>query len=266
MILDEIVLATRMRLVAEMEQTNITKYQDEVEQILKEEDTSCLYPFEEALRAPGVSLICEVKKASPSKGLIAKEFEYKKIAAQYEDAGASAISVLTEPDFFQGKLSYLKEIHEIVKIPLLRKDFIVSPYQIYQAKANGASCVLLICSILSQERLTEYIKLCDSIHLSALVEIHDEEEAKRAIQAGARIVGVNNRNLKDFTVDIQNSLRLRHLIPEEILFVAESGITTSSDLLQLYEAKVNGALIGETMMRCEDKADMVRYLLHEIRL
>lgn len=265
MILDEIVLATRMRVVAELEQIPLKDYERQVEQILQSETSVGIYPFEEAIRKPFVRLICEVKKASPSKGVIVNEFDYRRIALDYEEAGASAISVLTEPKFFQGNIQYLKEIHETVQIPLLRKDFILSPYQIYQAKANGASCVLLICAILSPTKLKEYIKLCDSLHLSALVEIHDEEEAKIALSAGARIVGVNNRNLKDFTVDIQNSLRLRQRIPKEILFVAESGIKTSEDIKRLSEADVNAALIGETMMRCEDKKAEIAYLLSELQ-
>lgn len=265
MILDEIVLATRMRVVAEIERIPLKDYERQVELILQSETSVGIAPFEEALREPLISLICEVKKASPSKGVIVNEFDYKRIALDYEEAGASAISVLTEPKFFQGSVQYLKEIYETVQIPLLRKDFILSPYQIYQAKANGASCVLLICAILSPKKLEEYIKLCESLHLSALVEIHDEEEAKIALAAGARIVGVNNRNLKDFTVDIQNSLRLRQRIPKEILFVAESGIKTPTDIRRLSEADVNAVLIGETMMRCEDKKKEIAYLLSELQ-
>lgn len=263
MILDEIVAATKIRVAKEKEQKSQEQYMKQVIE-LEKEMTECGFPFEQALKEPGISLICEVKKASPSKGVIAEDFDYKKIATEYEEAGASAISVLTEPSFFQGDLRYLEEISRTVQIPLLRKDFILEPYQIYQAKVMGASCILLICSILTKEQLTEYIKICDSIHLSALVEIHDETEAVMAISAGARIVGVNNRNLKDFTVDINNSLRLRHKIPKDILFVAESGIKTSADMKRLHLTGVDAVLIGETMMRSKDKLGEIEYLKSEI--
>lgn len=217
-------------------------------------------PFKEALQKDGIHLICEVKKASPSKGLIAKEFDYLRIAKEYEAAGASAISVLTEPTFFLGRDTYLKEIHEHVKIPILRKDFVIDSYQIYEAKILGASCVLLICAILSQEQLREYLAVCKQIHLSALVEVHNEDELEVALECGAAIIGVNNRNLKDFTVDITNSIRVRRKVPKDILFVAESGIETKHDIRDLYEAEVNGVLIGETLMRSENKVALIKEL------
>lgn len=261
MILDQIVAATKVRL--EKEKALISK-EEYIEQITKRKNEIPDFFMEKTLKKEGIHFICEVKKASPSKGVIAQEFDYLQIAKDYEAAGASAISVLTEPDFFQGDIRYLNEICKNVKIPLLRKDFIIDSYQIYQAKANGASCVLLICAILSETQLKEYITICDSLGLSALVEIHDEEEAKMAIAAGARIVGVNNRNLKDFTVDINNSLRLRSKIKDDILFVAESGIKTAQDIKQLYDAHVNGVLIGETMMKSTNKKKMICELRGEI--
>lgn len=209
--------------------------------------------FEEALKKEGVSFICEVKKASPSKGVIAEHFPYVEIAREYELAGADCLSVLTEPKYFMGSDRYLSEIREAVKLPILRKDFIVDIYQIYQAKIIGANAVLLICALLNEDFMKECIKICDELGLTALVEAHDEEEIRRAVQAGARVIGVNNRNLKDFTVDIHNSTKLREFAPEGIVFVAESGIRTREDVAAFEENKVNAVLVGEALMRAEDK-------------
>ncbi|MCI8639073.1 MAG: indole-3-glycerol phosphate synthase TrpC [Coprococcus sp.] len=211
------------------------------------------FPFEKALQGEGMHYICEVKKASPSKGVIAEEFPYLEIAKEYEAAGASAISCLTEPKHFLGKNEYLKEMVEEIKIPVLRKDFTIDEYMIYEAKVLGASAVLLICALLDTETLRRYIGICDRLGLSALVEAHDEKEMASAVHAGARVIGVNNRDLKDFTVDIENSIRLRKLAPKEVIFVAESGIKTSMDIERLRQADVNGVLIGETLMRRPDK-------------
>lgn len=215
------------------------------------------FPFENALREGDISFICECKKASPSKGLIAEDFPYLAIAKAYEAAGASCISVLTEPKWFLGSDRYLKEITEAVSIPCIRKDFTVDEYMIYEAKLLGASAILLICALLPEETLRQYIEICDSLGLSALVEAHDEAEIAFAIRAGARIIGVNNRNLKDFTVDVHNSQRLRSLVPESVLFVAESGIRTAADVDVLRHANVNAVLIGETLMRAADKKAML---------
>lgn len=236
------------------------KKQKTLEQVKKEAlamkcDTG--FPFEKALSGEDIGFICECKKASPSKGLIAEEFPYVEIAKAYEQAGAACISVLTEPKWFLGKDAYLKEITENVKIPCIRKDFVVDEYMIYEAKTLGASAVLLICAILPEETIRQYIEICDILGLSALVEAHDEEEIGMAVRAGARIIGVNNRNLKDFTVDIHNSERLRKLAPKEVLFVAESGIKTAADIAVLREANVNGVLIGETLMRSPNKKQML---------
>ena len=215
------------------------------------------FPVERALSSGDISFICEVKKASPSKGIIAEEFPYLKIAKEYEEAGAACISVLTEPSRFLGSDTYLKEIAETVHIPVLRKDFTIDAYQIYQAKVLGASMVLLICALLDEATIREYIGICDSLGLSALVEAHDEAEIDMAVRAGARIIGVNNRNLKNFTVDVHNSERLRKLVPQNIFFIAESGIRTQDDIRVLHEAGVNGVLIGETLMRSDDKKAML---------
>ena len=194
-------------------------------------ETETGFPFEKALAKEGLSFICEVKKASPSKGIIAEDFPYLDIAREYEAAGADAISCLTEPKYFLGRDSYLKEIAETVKIPVLRKDFVVEEYQIYEAKVLGAGAVLLICALIEPELLRRYIQVCDTLGLSALVEAHDEKEISHAVWAGARVIGVNNRNLKDFSVDVGNSTKLRALAPKEVLFVAESGIRDLRTLL-----------------------------------
>lgn len=220
------------------------------------------FEFEKALMKDELSFICEVKKASPSKGVIAEDFPYLDIAKEYEKAGASAISCLTEPKWFMGKDEYLKEIASAVSIPVLRKDFTVCEYQIYEAKLLGASAVLLICALLDTETIKKYIGICDSLGLSALVEAHDENEVKSALEAGARIIGVNNRNLKDFTVDVNNSTKYRAMIPSNVAFVSESGIQTHDDIKILLDNKTNAVLIGETFMRAEDKAKMLKELLY----
>ena len=218
------------------------------------------FPFEKALSRKDVSFICEVKRASPSKGLIDPDFPYLDIAREYEAAGAAAISVLTEPKWFMGSDRYLKEISSQVSIPCLRKDFVVDEYMIYEAKVLGASAVLLICSILDEERLRYYIKTADSLGLSALVEAHTASEIQMAVGCGARVIGVNNRNLRDFTVDVGNSVMLRRLVPPDILFVGESGISGPEDVEALRRADVDGALVGESMMRADDKKEMLRFL------
>lgn len=216
--------------------------------------------FETALRRPGLSFICECKKASPSKGLIAPEFPYLDIAKDYEAAGADAISVLTEPKWFLGADEYLSVIARAVSLPCLRKDFTVDEYMIYEAKALGASAVLLICAISTPAQLRDWLALCDTLGLSALVEAHDEAEVRMALDAGARIIGVNNRNLKDFSVDPDNSRRLRKLIPPEVLFVSESGVKTAEDVKALEDLGADGALIGETLMRAPDRREKLREL------
>ena len=211
------------------------------------------FSFEKALKKDDIAFICECKKASPSKGVIAENFPYLQIAKDYETAGADCISVLTEPKWFLGSDEYLKEIANTVSIPCLRKDFTVDEYMIYQAKLLGASAVLLICAILSESQLKEYIAVCEMLGLSALVEVHDESEIQTALQAGAKIIGVNNRNLKDFSVDTQNSGNLRKLVPNDIIFVSESGVKTSEDVQTLRNIGANAVLIGETLMRAENK-------------
>lgn len=211
------------------------------------------FSFEKALQKPEMSFICECKKASPSKGLIAPDFPYLQIARDYEVAGADCISVLTEPKWFLGSDAYLKEIAGQVSIPCLRKDFTVDEYMIYEARVLGASAVLLICSILNGEQIKAYINICDELGLSALVEAHDEKEVQTALNAGARVIGINNRNLKDFSVNTDNSRKLRELIPRNVLFVSESGVSTAKDVSKLREIGADAVLIGETLMRAAEK-------------
>lgn len=218
------------------------------------------FVFEHALRKPELSFICECKKASPSKGIIAEHFPYLKIAQEYEQAGADCISVLTEPKYFLGDDSYLQEIAQAVSVPCLRKDFVVAPYMLYEARVLGAAAILLICSLLTEKELAEYLAICESLGMSALVEVHNAAEVSMAIHAGARIIGVNNRNLSDFSVDMANSNRLRELVPPEILFVAESGIKTAADIQTMREIGADAVLIGELLMRADNRSAMLAEL------
>lgn len=256
MILDEIAAYTKKRIEYEKSKLPMT----EIRAQAKDLNADTGYLFEKALAKPSISFICEAKKTSPSKGIIAEDFPYVRIAKEYEAAGADAMSVLTEPKWFMGKDEYLKEIRKEITIPIIRKDFTVDEYMIYQAKLMGADAVLLICAILSDTQLQEYYGIADELGLSALIETHDGEEVQRALKAKARIIGVNNRNLKDFTVDIENSVRLRNMVPEDILFVSESGMKTRSDIARLEENGTNAVLIGETFMRSPDKAAMLKEL------
>lgn len=249
MILEEIAARTVQRVVEEKAAVPLSEMKKRAEAL----DANTGFPFRKALSGDEISFICEVKRASPSKGLIAPDFPYLDIARDYERAGASAISCLTEPFWFKGRDEYLAEISNAVKIPVLRKDFTVDEYMIYQAKTLGASAVLLICSILSKEQLSEYLGIAHSLGLSALVEAHDEDEVRIALSVGAGIIGVNNRDLRTFTVDINNSARLRKLVPPEVLFVSESGIKTAADIEALRSNGTNAVLIGETLMRSPDK-------------
>ena len=212
------------------------------------------FEFEKALNKPNdIAFICEVKKASPSKGIIAKDFPYIQIAKEYQQVGADCISVLTEPDYFKGDIKYLKEINQVVSIPTIRKDFTIDEYMIYEAHIVGATAVLLICSLLDTSTIKKYISICDTLGLTALVEAHDSNEVKSALDSGARVIGVNNRNLKDFTVDTGNSRRMRELVPQNIIFVSESGVKNADDIKLLHESGVDAVLIGETLMRASDK-------------
>ena len=252
MILEKIAEKTRERVEENKRKISLEQYRS-----MALERKSTGVGFAKALREPGIGFICEVKKASPSKGIIAPHFPYLEIARDYEAAGANAISVLTEPYFFQGSNEYLSRIREAVSIPLLRKDFTVDEYMIYEAKAIGADAILLICTLLSDKQLGEYLELAHSLGLDALVEAHDEREIEMALGGGADIIGVNNRNLKDFTVDIGNSLRLRSLVPGNVLFVSESGMKTREDIARLQENGTDAVLIGEALMRSADKRAML---------
>ena len=256
MILDKIIEATKIRVAQEKQ----VESPDSVKAAALALPSDIGFPFEAALRQQDFNFICEVKKASPSKGIIAEHFPYLEIAKEYEVAGAAAISVLTEPDFFKGDKKYLQEIASTVKIPVLRKDFIIDEYQIYQAKVWGASAILLICACLDVPTLTKFRELADSLGLSSLVEAHDEHEVQMAIDCGARIIGVNNRNLKDFTVDVQNSVRLRNLVQDDVIFVSESGLETPEDIQVLRDNNIGVALMGETFMRSPNKVEKLAYL------
>ncbi len=218
-----------------------------------ERDGTFRYPFQRALQVPDLSFICEVKKASPSKGVIAEDFPYTQIAREYDYAGAAAISCLTEPKWFLGRDEYLSEIVQEVSIPVLRKDFVVDEYMIYQAKVLGAAAVLLICAILEDDQLARYGSLANDLGMSALVEAHDAEEIERALAAGASIIGVNNRDLSDFSVDFENARALRELVPPGVLYVAESGVKNTEDVVSVVQMGADAVLIGEALMRVEDK-------------
>lgn len=267
-ILNEIAEYTKLRIDEEKKLIPLTEVRSLAETLAgnvtalgAESTDNKSFLFEKSIRdEKTTSFICECKKASPSKGLIAEHFPYVDIAKEYEAAGATAISVLTEPKWFLGSDRYLEEISQTVSIPCLRKDFTIDPYMIYQAKNFGAGCVLLICALLETEKLKEYISIADSLGLSQIVEAHDEKEIESAMEAGARIIGVNNRNLKDFSVNINNSGRLRAMVPESTLFVAESGIKTREDVASLEKIGVNAVLIGETLMKASDKKSMLAEL------
>jgi indole-3-glycerol phosphate synthase len=255
-ILDQLAAHTRERVAADRRKVP--------EEALREQ-CAALGPgsgdqFTQALKKPGLSFICEVKKASPSKGIIAEEFPYVRIAQEYEAAGADAISCLTEPKWFLGSDRIFQEIRQAVGTPMLRKDFTVSTYQIYQARTMGANAVLLICAILDRRELETYLALSRELGLAALTEAHDEAEIEKAVGCGAEIIGVNNRNLKDFSVDFDNAARLRDRIPAGCVYVAESGVKTPADVERLQQIGADAALVGETLMRANDPAEMLRFL------
>lgn len=256
MILDDITAAVAKRIEQDKQRIPPEEMKRRAADVKEKKD----FPFERALSHPGISFICEVKRASPSKGLIAAQFPYMDIAREYEAAGAAAISVLTERDYFQGSGQYLQHIAAAVATPVIRKDFILDAYQIYEARVWGASAILLICAILEDERLVSFFHIADSLGLSVLVEAHDAGEIQRAVRCGARVIGVNNRNLKNFTVSLDTSCRLRPLVPKECLFVAESGIRTAADVSCLQDNGVDAVLIGETLMRSPDKKAMLHTL------
>lgn len=258
MILDEIAAKTKERVTGCKEQIPFEEMKAKALAIVEKETENgtrpyTVFPFRDNLAKPGISFICEVKKASPSKGLIAPDFPYLDIAKEYKAAGAVAISCLTEPFYFQGSDQYLWEIASEVDIPVLRKDFVIDDYMILQAAAYGAAAVLLICALLDDTQLREYREMAEDLGMDALVEAHDAQEVERALKSGARIIGVNNRDLKTFEVDMENSIRLRKLAPENVIFVSESGIRTADDIKKLHDNQIEAVLIGETLMRSKDK-------------
>ena len=214
--------------------------------------------FYDAVQKPGLSFICEVKKASPSKGIIDPVFDYIGIVREYEAAGADAVSCLTEPKWFMGSDEIFRKIRSVISLPMLRKDFVVDEYQLYQAKLLGADCILLICALLDEKTIRRYLGICEELGLAALVETHDDAEIRSAVNAGARMIGVNNRNLKDFSVDLDNAGRLREQIPQDRLYVAESGVSTCEDAAKLRQAGADAILVGEAMMRSADKRSFLK--------
>lgn len=222
--------------------------------------------FAAALAQPGVGLIGELKKASPSKGLLRTDFAPVALAEVYAANGARAMSILTDEPFFQGSLAYLQAVRQaeadetLGPLPLLRKDFVIDPYQVWEARAWGADAILLIVAILDDRELTELRELAEGLGMTALVEVHDEVETRRAVATGARVVGVNNRDLRDFTVDIHTTLRLRPLVPTDTILVAESGIHTAADVAMLERGGVDAILVGEALMTAPDMAAKVREL------
>ena len=261
-ILDQLAEKTRERIAEQKKQISPEKMHELAD---KKAAESGVPSFLNALKKPGMSFICEVKKASPSKGLIAPDFPYLQIAKEYEAAGADAISCLTEPHWFLGSDEYLKEITAAVNIPVLRKDFTIDEYMVDQARVFGASAVLLICAILTPDEIKRYKARTEELGMNALIEAHNAEEIRAAISCGAKIIGVNNRNLKDFTVDTENTKRLIDLIPPETVFVSESGIKTASDVAQIAGLGADAVLIGETLMRAEDKKEKLSELKQEIK-
>lgn len=252
-ILEEIATKTRTRVEEYKKTVSLEEMKNKALAIINKED----FVFEKALKEDGVHFICEVKKASPSKGVIAENFPYLDIAKEYESVGATAISCLTEPYYFLGQDTYLEEITNTVSIPVLRKDFFVDPYMVYQAKVLGASAILLICALLSDEELKEYFAIAEELGLSAIFEAHTLDEVKRALSCGARVIGVNNRNLKTFQVDLNHSIELYKSVPNDIIFIAESGIKTKRDMEKLFNNNIRSVLIGETLMRAENKKEML---------
>ncbi len=233
---------------------------EELKELCRNIESNTENKFTSVLKKSEMSFICEIKKASPSKGIISEEFDYLSIAKDYEDAGADSISCLTEPKWFLGSDEIFKEIRKEVSIPMLRKDFTIDEYQIYQGKLIGANAILLICGILDTATINKYLDICEQLNIAALVEAHDEKEIDSAISAGAKIIGVNNRNLKDFSMNFSNTERLREKVPPEILFISESGIKTPEDISYLRSIAVDGVLIGETLMRSENKREMLRFI------
>ncbi len=260
-ILDELAAFARERVAADKDRISL----NEMRSLASAAGPAAGQAFYDAVARPGMSFICEVKKASPSKGLIDPEFDYKRIAREYEAAGADCISCLTEPKWFLGSDDIFREIREIVRTPMIRKDFTVDEYQLYQSKMMGADCVLLICTLLNTETIARYLSICEELGLAALVETHDEEEIGSAVSAGARMIGVNNRNLKDFSVDFGNAARLRDLIPAECLYVAESGVKSPEDAATVKNAGADAVLIGEMLMRAEDKTAVLKELREAAR-
>ena len=258
MILDKIVAATKERVARDKEQISLLK----LEAMLPDGPNQAPRPFAAALKHENrLGLIAEIKKASPSKGVIAPDFDHRKIAELYRDSPADCLSVLTEPQFFHGELQYLREARQISGKPCLRKDFIVDEYQVAQARLFGADCILLIVAILKDWEIRQLKAAARRFGMDALVEIHDETEAKRALANGCNFIGINNRNLQTFEVDLATTEKLRPLLPADAIVVSESGVFTNSDAKRLRAAGCDALLVGESLMRSENPAAAMTNLI-----
>ncbi|MCM1022983.1 MAG: indole-3-glycerol phosphate synthase TrpC [Prevotella sp.] len=247
MILDDITEKRREQLSREIAAVPLTEVRDIAEKAAKQPTGRS---FKAALKSlPRPAVIAEVKKASPSKGIISEDFRPAEQAAAYQKAGAAAVSCLTEEYYFKGSAEYFKAVRKTVGIPMIRKDFIIDPYQIYEAKAMGADAVLLIAAILSEEQLKEYRLIAEELGMDVLAESHDERELEAVIAAGCTVFGINNRNLKTFETSLENTRRLAKLVPEGGILVSESGISTAEDMKLLADLGADAVLIGETLMR-----------------
>ncbi len=256
-ILDKILDSTKQRVASKKAKLPLNELKNKLDSM---DCARAESSFEKALKTKDFALICEVKKASPSKGIIAHDFNHTQIALDYAQGGANAISCLTEPEFFLGSDEYLSEIRQSVSLPILRKDFIIDEYMIYEAKLIGADAILLITRILSKEQLKDFFTLASELGLDVLVETHTLDDVKKALFCGAKIIGINNRDLQSFEVDLNHSIRLRSELPDDVVCISESGIKSYDDIRLLRENGINGALIGEELMRSQDKQALIRAL------
>ncbi len=259
MILEQIVNSTRKSLAQHMEQTPLTNLKKAIGHQSPPRD------FAVELRGDSIRLIAEIKRASPSKGLLCPNLDASSLARVYSRSGAAAISVLTESEYFRGSFTDLETVRREVELPLLCKDFIIDPYQIYKARAHGADVVLLIAAILTQNELETLLKTAHSLGMAALVEVHNRKELGKALGVSPQIVGINNRNLEDFSVNLETTLKLRPLIPEGTLVVSESGIHSRDNVLSLQQAGVNAILVGEALVTSPDPAAKIAELLGKVR-
>lgn len=257
MILDQILLDTKKRVKKLYQRHPLESWKSKADKVPLSN-----FKFHRTIENNSFSIIAEIKKASPSKGMIDKAFDYKQIAKDYKEAGVNCISVLTEPYHFSGRNEYIQTVKQISELPVLRKDFIIDEIQIYESVLLGADCILLICKALSLKQLTKFLQIAETLQLSALVEAHTLEDVTMALQANAKMIGVNNRDLQTFEVDLQTSLTLRESVPSDVMFVSESGIKTVNDIKRIKTGNINAVLIGETLMRSKDKKMLIKEFIN----